>query len=183
MKISQLKKEIKGVFKQPKKFYYFGKIIYGTPYFNPINFLSSIIYIRKLKVKATENQYSSKTLEFSNLPMVRRNKYWIKHIFNNFYYIEIGYPFSIRSVNLGWKDKYETPRFEWCPSFQIYFFYWQFCIFWKTPLVLDIFHDDYYEQILWYLKYCDKDINKARDTWVWRRDGISTWNNEFLENV
>ena len=49
MKLSELLKEIKGVFIPPKKSYYLGKLKHGTPYFYPMGFVSTIIYIRKLK--------------------------------------------------------------------------------------------------------------------------------------
>ena len=81
MKLKELKKEIKGVFKQPKRKYYFGKIKFGTPYFLPINYLSSIIYIKKLKLKPQVDKIDKKNSNYlknySKLPLVRRNKFWI----------------------------------------------------------------------------------------------------------
>ena len=43
MELKKLLKDIKGVFKSPKKRFYLGKIVFGCPYFNPSRFLSSII--------------------------------------------------------------------------------------------------------------------------------------------
>lgn len=189
MKISQLKKEIKGVFKPPVKKYYIGKILYGTPYFDPRNFCRTIIYIRKLDLKPEEQriEYAKKyphlkdkdINKFSNLPMVRRNKEWIKKIFKHHYFIQIGYPISIKSVKLGWKWKYDSIRYEWQPSFQIYFFKWQFVILWNSP---DNDNDRYYEQILHYLKKANKDIKEAEKTWGWVdiKTGKSTWNKDYL---
>ena len=189
MKLKQLLKEIKGVFKPPVKQYYLGKIIYGTPYFDPINFNSSIISIRKLKVRndeeikeyLKEKPWLNKGIEFKflNLPMIRRTKDWIIKVFNQYYFIQIGYPFSIKQIELGWKWKYDSIRFEWIPSFQIYVFKWQFCIFWKAP---DGDDDLYYEMILHYLKEANKDVKLAENTWGWQ-DGttkISTWNKDYL---
>ena len=56
MKLSQLIKETKGVFKPPVKKYYLGKLVYGTPYFWPINFNSTIISFRKLEEKTQEEE-------------------------------------------------------------------------------------------------------------------------------
>ena len=43
-------------------------------------------------------------------------------------------------------------------------------------------NEQYYEQILWYLYYSDKDIIKAEKTWGWETAGKSTWNNDYLIN-
>lgn len=189
MKLSHIKKEIKGVFKLPKKRYYLGKIRYGCPYFYPINFSPTIISVRKLKLRNDEEskEYIKKyphlannpDNKFSNLPMVRRAKDWIGQIFGNYYWIQIGCPIAIKSIELGWKWKYDFVRHEWNPSFQIYFFSWQFCIFWEAPDGRD---DEYYEMILWYLKGCNKDIIKAEETWVWidHDTKLSTWNKDYL---
>lgn len=186
MKINELKNKIKGIFKLPVKQFYFGKIKFGTPYFNPINFLSSILYIRKLtkrteeeKQKVVVNSYNKEYRDFYNLPMVRRNKYKIIKLFNNYFYIEIGFPIAFVKTELGWKDKFGTPRYEWSPAFQIFFFRWQFCIFYNAP---NNDNDLYYEMILWYINYCNCDINNAKNTWSWTSypDKKSTWNDNFL---
>lgn len=184
MKIQKLKQLIKRIFKQPIKKYYFGKIQYGCPYFYPINFVSTIIYIRKLKLNSEANLKDAipivkKALKYNNLPLIRRSKYWIIKLFKNHYYIEIGFPIAIKTVNLGWKDKWNSPRFEWNPQFHIYFFGLQFCYWWKSPINDE---DRYWEQILWFLEYSNKDIKKAEETWGWV-DGItklSTWNKDCL---
>lgn len=188
MKTKQLLKDIKGVFKSPKKKYYIGKA-QGYPYFLPSGFISSIFKIRKLKLRTEEQikEYSerypylkkSNDSKYINYPMVRRSKYWIKNIFGNDYYIIIGWPFAIDTIQLGYKDKYDSPRYEWSPSFHIYFFWWQFSIFLNSP---DGDNDHYYEQILWYLKYSNKDIIKAKETWPWVNFETkeSTWNNKYL---
>ena len=191
MKTKQLLKEIKGVFVSPIRRYYLGKIIHGSPYFNPLNFCSSILYIRKLKLKSEEeyqkyieqypwrSKYNQEESKYSNLPMVRRANSYIKRIFGNYYFIEAGWPVRIKTTELGWKDKFESPRYEWSPAFQIYFFKWQLCIWWNSP---DGDNDQYYEQILWYLNYSDKDIKKAKETWPWTNSDTkqSTWNDKYL---
>lgn len=195
MKINKIIDEISGIFVPPNKRYYFGKLKHGSPYFYPRNYMSSIIRIRKLKLKTLKEQQKyfkeythliyKKDSKFSNLPFVRRNKEWIIKIFRNYYLIQIGWPFAIVNYGLGWKDKYDTPRFEWTPSFQILFFGIQFCIWWNAPIFDNEEHIDndlYYEMILWYLYYSDKNIKKAKETWGWI-DGetkLSTWNDEYL---
>lgn len=159
MKVKELKKGIKGVFKPPIKVYYFGKIVHGAPYFYPWNFNRTILTIRKER------------------PQYLRCKYF--KLFG--YEISYGWPISWANYGLGYKDKFDAPRMEWCPSFQIYFFEWQFCMWWIAPVG---FSDPYYEQVLWYLKYSDKDIVKAKETWGWINHDTkeSTWNDDYLIN-
>ena len=160
MTIKKIKQNIKGVFKLPIKKYYIGKIWYGTPYFYPWNFNKTILTIRKER------------------PKFKRCKYF--KLFG--YEISYGWPIKIVNYDLGWKDKFYTPRFEWNPSFQIWFFNWQFCIHWIAPLKETI-EDTYWEMILWYLNYSDKDIINARSTWGWKDvdTNMSTWNDNYLE--
>lgn len=149
-------REIKGVFKPPKKRYYLGKLQFGNPYFYPWNFNSKILIIKKEK------------------PKYLRCKSF--KLFG--YHISYGYPIYITWYGLGWKDKFNSPRYEWSPSFQIYFFKWQFCIFWEAP---DGDSDKYYEMILWYINYCNKNVEKAEKDWSWSdMSGKSTWNNKYL---
>jgi hypothetical protein len=186
--VKDFKKQIKGVFIPPVKKYYFGKLKYGTPYFYPWGFNSTIIYIRKLKLREEKTYaelafpWRKEDCKFSNFPMVRRIKNWVIKIFKSYYYIEIGSPIKIAKGELGWKDKYDTPRYEWSPFFMICFFKWQFCIHWNSPD--DDNNDTYYEMILWYLYYSNKDINKAEKTWDWveGKTKKSTWNNKYLIN-
>lgn len=188
MKIREIKREIKGVFKPPVKKYYLGKVQFGTPYFYPIGFERYFLYFRILREKSPEdrNEYALKyphlknqdVNKFSNLPMVRRNKDFIFRLFGKYIFLSIGSPIKIKWNSLGWKWKYDSVRFEWAPAFHIYFFNWQFCIWWNAP---DGNNDRYYEMILHYLKSADKDIKKAEETWGWQTmDGISTWNKDYL---
>lgn len=94
------------------------------------------------------------------------------------------FPIHVSSWDIGWKDKYNTPRYEH-PGYFIVFFgrdyhkHWQFSMTVTAP---DFFcnndctvkdHDDnYWESMLWYLYYADtynilnnkRDIVKARDS-------------------
>jgi len=164
-----------------------GKLAYGTPYFYPINFVSSIIKFRKLKLRDKQaydthivnNPWQKESYRFTNLPLARRAKDKIFKLFDTYFWVQIGWPISISYYGLGWKDKWETPRFEWPPSFQIYFFKWQFCIFWNAP---NGDNDNYYEQILWYMHYSNKNISEAKNTWKWVNYNTkkSTWDDSYL---
>ena len=157
MKTRELLKSIKGVFIPPKKEYYIGKITHGCPYFYPWNFNQTILTIRKKR------------------PQFLRCSYF--KLFG--YEISYGWPFMVVSYGLGWKDKYDSPRFEWSPSFQIYFFRWQFCVWLVAP---DKNNDAYWEMVLWYLHYSNKDIEKAKETWGWvdYNTKLSTWDESYL---
>jgi hypothetical protein len=149
--------------KKPIKKYYLGRIVHGCPYFMPRNFNRNIISIRK-----------------NSIPMVRRAKDWTFNLFGNQYWIQIGWPIKITWHGLGWKDKYDTPRFEFAPGFYIYFFHWQFCVWTVSPIGRT---DSYYEQKLWLEKYCNNNYNKAKETWTCV-DGDtkeSTWDDNFFE--
>lgn len=149
--------------KKPIKKYYLGRIVHGCPYFMPMNFNRNIISIRK-----------------NSIPMVRRAKDWVFNLFGNQYWIQIGWPIKITWHGLGWKDKFNTPRFEYAPGFYIYFFHWQFCMWTVSP---DGDNDKYYEQKLWLESYCNNDYNKAKETWPWvdGRTKESTWDDKFFE--
>ena len=169
MKIKQIIKDIDGVFIPPEKKYYFGRIKFYTPYFKPWGFDEKIIRLRYQK------HNPDKKVE----PMVRR--LWNKSFtFLNYdFWIGIGKPWAMRTINLGWKDKFDSPRYEWGASFQIWLFYWQFVIYWQPPFQ-DFDRD--WEMVLWYLYYSDKNLKKAEKTWGWV-DGItqkSTWNSKYL---
>lgn len=153
-------KEIRGVFKPPTKKYYFGLFKYGTPYFKPWNYVPTIIGFRR------KGKYSYHRVDK-------------KHILinNDDFYLYWGYPIKIHNGDLGWKDKYNTPRFEWNPIWTLNLFGLQFAILYVPPCKD---WDNYWEMILWWLKYCDKDLKKAEQTWGWvdYTTKKSTWNKE-----
>lgn len=96
---------------------------------------------------------------------------------------------QIMSRNVGWKDKDDTPRYEYPPYVWIHLFGFNLVWYWEPEFEgLDV--DDYWEQALWYLYYyntisygSDKpDIEKAKESWPWFEYKInkSSWNNNFL---
>lgn len=174
-------------FKLPRLSIYFGPLKYGIPYFYPIGFVSTIIKIRKLKLLSLEEReeknkrfpWKKEENTFSNFPIVRRSKNYIFKLFNNYYFLQVGWPFKIGSVPLGWKDKFSSPRFEFPPMFYIFFFGLQLVITLKAPLGNPY---KYWEQILWFLYYADKDIKKAKETWPWvdMDKNQSSWDDKYL---
>lgn len=159
MKIKDIKSDINDVFKLPIKKFYFGLNRYGTPYYGPWNYNPTILTIRKHRPQ-----------------FLRCN--WFKMLG---YEINYGWPIMIVNYELGYKDKFNSPRFEWSPCFQIHFFGLQFCRWYISPVNDE---DGYWEQVLWYLHYSDKDIEKAEKTWGWVdfTTKKSTWKKEFLIN-
>ena len=161
-------------FKPLKKKYYIGKIRYGTPYFYPWWFNKNIVSFRYQK----NNPETIKKVP----PMIRRTKNWLFTKFGYDFWIAIGWPLKFEAIDLGWKDKYNTPRFEWNPMFQIWFFKWQFIITWKPPFD-DIGQiDNYWEQLIWTKVYCDDDKKKKKQTWPWKSmNNESSWSDEYLK--
>ena len=96
---------------------------------------------------------------------------------------------SVEAFGVGWKDKYDTPRFESNPHIYITLFniiginiIWGFNYDYNAPAELRYDSDHYWEQVLWCLYYCDGDLNKARSSWPWRgMDEKSTWNEKYVK--
>ena len=96
----------------------------------------------------------------------------------------------IMSKDVGWKDKYDTPRFECSPYIWIHIFKWDLIWCWSLPLHQKHREDEYWEQALWYLYYyntysqglLDKpNIEKAKENWPWQDSkGNSSWNDNYL---
>lgn len=163
-----------------------------------MNYIGSIIQVRKLKhrpqdqIEAMNFRYTHLQNRpanlYSNYPMVRRANNKIIKVFGNHFYITWGWPISIHFVELGWKTKFDSVRFEWCPQFSIFFFGFQFCIHWTAPIIDGKEYPDndkYYEMILSYLNYYNKDIVKTEKNWGWvdGKTKKSTWNKNYLVNI
>lgn len=93
--------------------------------------------------------------------------------------------FGLEAFDEGWKDKYDTPRFETPPHIYITLFNTiGINIIWFFPYKKkgDEFDDDrYWEQVLWCLYYCDGDLDKARTSWPWRNQKEeSTWSEKYV---
>ena len=81
---------------------------------------------------------------------------------------------SIHINSLGWKDKFDSPRFEYPPSISITLLGLQLVIAKQAPIKDE---DLYWEQVVWTLSYNDGDTHKAELTWGWHdyRTMLSTW--------
>lgn len=93
----------------------------------------------------------------------------------------------IRCRDVEWKDKWKSPRYEEPPHIWINLF--GFNLFWYWDLPDNTLYnpkkdyiDDYWEQALWYLYYTEKpNINRAKETWPWRKfKDENSWNDKFL---
>lgn len=94
---------------------------------------------------------------------------------------------QIMSYDIQWKDKYDTPRYEYPPAVWIHLFKWNFIWYWTIEG-----QEQYWEQALWYLYYSGtitQELNKvpnieiARKNWPWiGMDGNSTWEDKYLKD-
>lgn len=73
------------------------------------------------------------------------------------------------SLELIWKDKFQTPRCQSIPSFRFEWLWFGIYGQWGD--------DQYWEQWLWIHEYHDGDVQKAKDSWGWRdiKTNKSTW--------
>lgn len=173
-------------FRPPNKKYYFGKIKYGVPYFYPRGFNPNIISIQKLELTTKEdldnmrNDFIRKSKKFKNQPRYMGGFEKTFKLFGNYFWINIGSPIWIKKTKLGWKDKFNSPRFEFEPTFNIFLFLWQF----RISYVLDN-EDKYWEMYLWWKYYSDEDIIKAEKTWPWCNieTNKSTWDKTMLKDI
>lgn len=166
MKISTFKKKIKGVFKQPKSSI---KIVNKkTARF--FSFYGCNPFIFRFKILDKQENYTPIDL----------NSFRI-NLFNKILYIGISTPIKYSKIDIVWKDKFNSPRYEFGPFSHLYFFG---LIFEKSYSVPVDFEDSYYEQALWYIFYADQDLKKAEKTWMWvdSETECSTWNKEILIN-
>ena len=99
---------------------------------------------------------------------------------------------TVDGVYSIWKDKENTPRFEFPAYIRItlfarYTMYITWGFDWKPgiPLTEQYDNDDYWEQALWCWYYADKSLEKGRETWPWKtsKDGVdvSTWDERYIK--
>jgi len=101
------------------------------------------------------------------------------------------FPLTIDSFDIGWKDKWNEPRYEMPGTFSIIwgnniYNSWQICFRVEAPKIecyipeedkeffkehISVNHerpysiDDYWETMLWFTEYCDCDFKKAFNSW------------------
>ena len=95
---------------------------------------------------------------------------------------------QIVSSPVMWKDKFDTPRYEYEPYIWIHIFKLNLVWRWDNKDIKYI--SEYWEQALWYLYYTntisqgliDKpDIEKAKESWPWQdSNGNSSWEDDYL---
>lgn len=88
----------------------------------------------------------------------------------------ISYPLGICSYDIIWKDKYNTPRFEYPPTINIVFLRRYQLLIWMKQ------DEDYWEQLLWYLYYSNSNLEESKETWPWMKDGKSTWSDKYIKS-
>lgn len=77
-----------------------------------------------------------------------------------------------RYNSLLWKEKYDTPRVELVPRLLIMWLKFEFIIYKGT--------DCWWERWLWLHKFCDSNIEKAKNTWPWiniNENNKNSWDN------
>lgn len=113
-------------------------------------------------------------------------------LFNIHLWNKYGKLLYVGFYDIDWKDKYDTPRYEYSPIIVISIFKYTFCWTWKLypHLNTDSFDlENYWEQALWYLYYynntsygCDSpDLEKAKESWPWTSNDKSTWQDKFIK--
>ena len=80
----------------------------------------------------------------------------------------------INSWSLSWKPKYDYVSFE--DNQQVWFCFFKF--FWFGYILVspidEEFEDSYWEQMIWYVDYCDCDLKKAERTY------FGKWDKKYL---
>lgn len=82
----------------------------------------------------------------------------------------------INNWSVSWKPKYDYICFEdnaqmWVCLFKYFWFGYKIV----SPMK-EVFEDSYWEQMIWYVNYCDCDLKKAEETY------FGKWNKKYLIN-
>lgn len=139
-------------FKTPRLKFYLGKLAYGTPYFFPRRWVK----LSKQDAVDSANEKFDRLVKRSE---VTGNKPPTQKIWKEFYDSALRSKKAVDKkigfdlVGLGYKYKWDLPRFEWGPMFSFVFFKWQFCIFVSVPEP-----DAYWEAWVYYDKETDHDL-------------------------
>jgi hypothetical protein len=115
----------------------------------------------------------------------RHGKNIHREIYNYYFNNPSSSFFKIKSRDVMWKDKYDTPRHESDPIIWIRIFNYDFIWTWDLyPHLKEtkLYVSDWWEQVLWYVYYNDCDLEKAKEKWPWAdfKTDESTWNNKFV---
>jgi len=86
---------------------------------------------------------------------MKKIKYYLNFRTNSY----IRYIPYFRSNKLLWKEKYGTPRVELSPKIHLEWLWFEF--------TLQKGSDCWWERWLWLHKFCNSDIEKAKNSWPW----------------
>ena len=82
----------------------------------------------------------------------------------------------INKWTISWKPKYDYVCFENNPQMWICLFKFFWFGYKLVSPVKEDFEDSYWEQMIWYVNYCDCDLKKAEETWY------GNWDKKYLKN-
>ncbi len=99
-----------------------------------------------------------------------------KRVFKPYHNDYINPILYINNWSLGWKPKYDYVCFEDNPQVWICLFKFFWFGYKLVSPVKEDFEDSYWEQMIWYVNYCDCDLKKAEDTWY------GNWDKKYLKN-
>lgn len=99
-----------------------------------------------------------------------------KRVFKPYYNDCINPILYINSWSLSWKPKYDYVCFEDNPQVWVCLFKFFWFGYKLVSPVKEVFEDSYWEQMIWYVNYCDCDLKKAEATWYGK------WNKKYLKN-
>ena len=97
-----------------------------------------------------------------------------KRVFKPYYNSCINPILYINSWSLSWKPKYNYVCFEDNPQFWVCFFHFFWFGYKLISPVNEDFEDSYWEQMIWYVDYCDGDLKKAEKSY------FGKWDKKYL---
>lgn len=180
--LSVLNSPLKGL----KLVWYFGQISKGTPYFLPRKLAK--MTLEDCQQALEKDLKNSETMGWKHIKTPTIDDYKNRRKF-----VPIKY-FGINYTTLGWKTKYDSYRYEWCPMFSLVIFGKQLHITIVPNLKKDehsINIDCYWEAYLNWEYETDKKatkeerfkqlIDKYSCTWISRKDNVDIKNDYYLQ--
>ena len=168
MKKLEFLKVLNSPFKIPRLKFYLGKLNYGTPYFYPRRWVS----IPKDEAKESATEKLNNLVDAGKKP---KPSLW-KQLYIDALKSKKAVPKKIGFdlVGLGYKYKWDEPRFEWGPMLSFVFFKWQFCIFVSVPET-----SHYWESWIYYYKETDKNLSKKERLEICKKEFPMIWTRSY----
>lgn len=157
-------------FKTPRLKFYLGKLAYGTPYFYPRRWVN----VTKDEAKERATEKFNKLVDAGRKPKPSLWKQLYKDSLGAKKAVDKKIGFDL--VGLGYKYKWDEPRFEWGPMFSFVFFKWQFCIFVSVPEP-----SHYWEAWIYYDQETDKSLSKRERLEICREKFPMIWTRSYGE--